>query len=755
MFKNLPHIFLTTLIFLSVNISVNAQVFKGKVISEEDGTPIPYATVYFVDLHTGVSCNENGYFEYNYQLPKTFKVKFSGVGYQSKTVYLKFPIEEEYVIKLKKAHINLNEVTVSSTTGILQKHSITNIETRSISELTINLPTTLGEAISNIPSVYQTTTGVGISKPVIRGLSGMRIVTYINGLRIENWQWGGDHGMGASENGIGSVEIIKGPSSLLYGADALGGVVYFLDEPYAGLNEVNLSAESRYESNTNGTINFFSTKINKNNLRINVHGNYTNHADYRLPNGQYAKFANFSESNIKTTLGYNYKNWILNIRYNFIKSFFSLPGHTHDTIFTKETFQRLDAGRNIRIPAQHINNHYSLVENTFYFKNSDLKIWLGNTSNRLTEFDEKVTIPGIDMTLNTSTYNLRYKKNIREKIYIISGFQGMYQFNENGSKASERLLPNSTLNDNGVYTLLHSEIANWELQAGIRFDNRRISSKEFFKGREPITKQYQGFNYSVGASNKSDIFQFRINASSGFRPPHLSELLSNGVHHGTLRFEIGDISLKSEISHQIDFSSEYIFDHLRIILNPFYQRIFNYIYINPAGTRVDGFPLFYYKQANYAELMGGDIGWHYHPHILHQLHIENNVSYIYAQNDKGNALPLIPQTRFNSTLRFELNTKGLIRIENISIQHLYLLEQNRVAVYESPSAAYQLVHASVSFKINFKNPIYIRTGVKNIFNESYIDHLSRLKNIGLENPGRNFYLSLKLNINYKLKNQKP
>ncbi len=740
------------LIFCFLDLSVYAQTFKGKVINEEDYSPIPFATVYFVDLQTGVSCNENGAFEYNYQLPQTIKARFSAIGFQTKTIYVKIPLEAELSIALKEAHINLHEVTVSTTTGILQKYTISNIETKSISELAINLPTTLGEAISNIPSVYQTSTGPGISKPVIRGLSGMRIVTYINGLRIENQQWGGDHGMGASENGIGAVEIIKGPSSLLYGADALGGVVYFMDEAYAGLNEVNFSAESRYETNTNGTTNFISAKINKNNLRLNIHGNYTNHADYRLPNGQYAKLSNFSENNVKTSFGYNYKNWVLNIRYNYFKNFIGLPGHTHDTIFTKETFQSVDFKRNTRVPAQHINNHYSLVENTFYFKNSDLKIWLGNTSNRLTEYDEKVTIPGIDMNLNTSTYNLRYKQNISEKTYLISGFQGMYQFNENGNKAIERLLPNATLNDNGVYALLHSEIAGWEVQSGVRYDIRTIDTKEIFKGSDKISKQYQGFNYSIGTSRKSEIFQFRINASSGFRPPHLSELLSNGVHHGTLRFEIGDSNLKSESSNQIDLSGEYISDHLRVIVNPFYQRIFNYIYINPAGTRVDGLPLFYYKQTNYAELMGGDIGLHYHPHFLHQLHFENNISYIYAQNDKGTPLPLIPQTRFNSTLRFELNTKGFIQIENISIQHLYFLEQNRVAVYESASPFYQLLHASASFKINLKNPIYIRTGVKNIFNETYIDHLSRLKNIGLENPGRNIFISLKMNINYKLNN---
>jgi iron complex outermembrane receptor protein len=137
----------------------------------------------------------------------------------------------------------------------------------------------LGEAISNMSSVYQTSTGLGISKPVIRGLSGMRVISFLNGLRIENQQWGGDHGMGINENGIGNVEVIKGPSSLLYGADAMGGVVYFTDEAYAKQNEIQAKVESRYETNTSGSNNFATLKFNKNNLRFNLHANYANHAD--------------------------------------------------------------------------------------------------------------------------------------------------------------------------------------------------------------------------------------------------------------------------------------------------------------------------------------------------------------------------------------------------------------------------------------------------------------------------------------------
>ncbi len=148
----------------------------------------------------------------------------------------------------------------------MQNQTISNIESRKLSELNIIQPTTLGEAISNIPGVYQSTTGVGISKPVIRGLSGSRVVTYLNGLRIENQQWGGDHGMGVDELGIGSVEVIKGPASLLFGADALGGVVYFVDEPYENQNTISSTLQSRYNSVTMGSDNTLSLRAAKRTL---------------------------------------------------------------------------------------------------------------------------------------------------------------------------------------------------------------------------------------------------------------------------------------------------------------------------------------------------------------------------------------------------------------------------------------------------------------------------------------------------------
>ena len=120
----------------------------------------------------------------------------------------------------------------------------------------------LMELITSVPGVYSIHTGASINKPVIGGLSGLQgCYTFLNGLRIENQQWANDHGLNFTDIGIKSVEIVKGPSSLLYGADALGGVLYFVDEDYLGANSFQSSFESRFESNSLSTNNIARVKL--------------------------------------------------------------------------------------------------------------------------------------------------------------------------------------------------------------------------------------------------------------------------------------------------------------------------------------------------------------------------------------------------------------------------------------------------------------------------------------------------------------
>ena len=199
---------------------------------------------------------------------------------------------------------------------------------------------------------------------------------------------------------------------------------------------------------------------------------------------------------------------------------------------------------------------------------------LGYTSNELREFGEKVSVAGIDMTLQNTSYNVTWKHNFNKNFDLVSGTQGMFQNNTNGETAEEILVPNASFNDIGAFALIKGSFNLWNIQAGTRYDQRSITEKDV----SGFDKTFNGFNYSAGISRSSKKLTTRLNVSSGFRPPHISELLANGVHHATMQYLVGDRTFESEIANQLDFYLGTHFEHLEIVINPFINQISNYIY---------------------------------------------------------------------------------------------------------------------------------------------------------------------------------
>lgn len=727
------------------------QVLKGVVKEKTSLQVIPFASVVLIDLDLSTTADSSGTFQFTNSLPAKVRLKVTATGYESTT--LEVVSTSEVIVLMDEKHIELDEVTISDSKGTLQKYNAIHIETRKLKDLNAVSSTTLGEALANIPGVYSTSTGVGISKPVVRGLQGIRVVTLLNGLRIENQQWGGDHGMGVTDMGIGSVEVIKGPSSLLYGADALGGVVYFVDEPYAKQNTFEIGYKSQFESNTIGTSDQLMIKLAKKNYRFNLAGSFSNHADYQLPNRRFAENSRFGENGIKASFGFNKNKWAMHVRYNYAHSRVGLPGHSHDSLPDPSEFQVETQSRQATIPAQYFNNHFLSVDNKWFFNKFEWNLLLGQTANQLSEYEEKITIPGINMLLLNSLYNLRMKARLSERISLVSGFQGMFQQTTNFSNAEETLLPRSFSIDNGIYGLLYLESGKWNLQGGIRADHRLIRSLEEFNGNDPVEKNFTSLNFSLGAVRSVERTTFRANVSSGFRAPHLSELLANGFHHGALRYEIGNTELKSERASQLDVTYEIHGHHVELILNPFVNYIQRYITIQPMDSIIDGLPVFEYVQIPSVLMVGSDIGIHYHPHFAHWLHLESSVSFLQAMDDEGRGPALMPQNRINTLIKVSLRTKGKFSFEELVLQHVYMAEQNRVAAVETVSPDYNLLHAALKMKLGKENPLMINFGVKNILNETYIDHLSRLKNIEMPHPGRNFYVSINYTISKSLKSK--
>ncbi len=735
------------IILMFASSIARTQGFSGKVVDSLTQKGIPFASVVLTDYGVGVQTNENGIFRFEGSFSKELNLKVSAFGYE--TNFLAIDTLKMPVISLLEKHLEIGEVVISGARNQLQKYSVTHVDRRSMESLNEIPVTNLGQAIEAIPGVYNSSTGNGISKPVIRGLQGTRVLTLLNGIRIENQQWGGDHGMGLTELGIGAVEVIKGPASLLYGADALGGVLYFSDESYALQRTHEIKATSQFETNTLGTINSLVYKGSIKGLRINVGGRFNSQADFQTPSGQYVKNSRFQESAGKISLGWSKGKWISNFKYNYSSARIGLPGHTHDSIVSPELFLSDEQIREKTIPVQYNTNHVLSFDNKFIFKKTTLDVLLGATRNNLEEFEEKVTIPGLSLVLQNALYNVRLTTKLNKKWMAVYGIQGMMQDQNNNPKAEERLLPNAQQMDNGIYGNLYFDLKKLRLQTGLRFDTRTIQSQtdpEHF----PVgfQKSFNGVNYAIGGVYNFSKQLVRLNLSTGFRIPHLSELLSNGVHHGALRYEIGDLNLSPEKAIQLDLTYEFNGDHLSLVINPFVSNVADYITLNPVDSTIDEIPVFRYGQVDLAQLVGIDAGIHYHPHFAHFLHVESSFSYLKGTTNNSGNLSLIPQPRINNSLIARLNMKSKIKITEIVFQHQYYLPQNDVVSFEAPSVDYSLFHLGLNVESGGQMPLKLQFGVRNLTNVRYINHLSRLKNIGLESPGRNIYIRLILNLKY-------
>lgn len=739
----MKNIFSIILLF-SFGSVLQAQDYQGTVLDKASKEPVSYAQVFFVDLKTGTSTDLAGNFDIKDFNQKSIHIQITSLGYNLLDTIVNMELGEKDFFYLTESHIKLEEVVISAPQGKLQGDNIVSITHRKFTELQQTNPTTLSEAISNIPGVDQATTGAGIGKPVIRGLTGNRIVTYSQGIRVENQQWGNEHGLGVGSVGIESVEVIKGPASLLYGADALGGVLFFIDERYAQQNTLEGFAQTKFLSNTLGSITNVGVKINKGKLKFNIFGNYSLHSDYQTPNLERLYNSRFGEKNLKSSIGFTHKNWISNIRYSYLNTSYGIIKKDSSTVATQ---------KNHILPFKTIDDHKVSFENIFFAKKSKFNITLGHTNNYRQVFKTSDSRPIVGLSLNTSTYNIKwYSPNYRERFSFIIGSQGMLQTNRN--KEEHIFIPDAETRDLGTFIIANININKFQLQGGIRGDIRKINTKhmETDHGNIPsFDNVYQGITFSGGGVYKIKQIKLRANMSSGLRAPNTTELLSDGEHHGANQYIKGNQQLKNENATQMDFTIDYENEHISFSVNPFYNNINNYIFLSPTGSQIEDVPVFQYKQKN-AHLYGGELGVHLHPHKFHWLHLESNLSTVYAEDKQGNPLPLIPQNKVKSTVRIEFSNQKKIQLKNVFVQHIHKFKQSRIDFSETESEKYSLINLGLKVHIKTKNnPIEITTGINNLLNTEYIDHLSLLKSLEIPNQGINYHISIKIPLAKNMK----
>jgi len=737
----MKHIISLLVLFLSTSNFAQYKI-SGKITDEKTTKPLTDVNIYVKSINKGTTTDSNGFFNLESLSPDNYELHVSCLGYQEihKNIILNSDVEIN--LQLHPTALELEGVLISAPFHKLQKDNVMKVEKIKTADLTD--ANNLSEQLSQVPGVNQISTGSGIGKPVIRGLSSNRVLVYTQGIRLENQQFGEEHGIGVSTAGIESVEIIKGPASLLYGSDAIGGVLFLNPERYAPIDSLDIDLSSKYFSNTNGVTTNFGLKKTTEKLKLLTRFSLQQHTDYQFDNTNVTN-SRFSEYDLKTGIGFGNDKITNDVRYNINFSRLGIP-------------EGIDVqNRNIKplLPSQSIENHIISSHTKVNLNKGKLDMIFGYTFNNRKEYEEEhhhdeaeeseeehsneEIHHALEMHLSTLNYNIKYELPKIKDFEVIIGTQGMHQ--ENKNLGSETLIPDATTTDIGLFGTSHYHWKKHAIQFGLRYDYRKIHIS-------PISnnKEFNSFNGAIGfKTDLSSKITGRINIASGFRAPNLAELTSDGEHEGSNRYEIGDLDLTNEQNVQLDLNLNYKSDHFEFFINGFYNSINDYIYLTPTADYIEDAQVFNYLQEN-ASLYGGELGIHLHPHPLDWLHINSSFETVTGKLKNDTYLPLIPANSIHTNLTFtvsknsKINTDAFISLKNV-------FKQQNVSGDEIASENYDLVNLGINSELQTKKALYkINVGVNNLLNKKYINHLSRLKNDNIYNQGRNIILDVTVKL---------
>ena len=612
--------------------------------------------------------------------------------------------------------VELDEIILSLPFNQDRGKSVIKVNKINLNSINPILKSYISKSISKLPGISLITTGPGIAKPSIRGLSASRVIIYSQGIRLENHQWGDEHGVGVSTSGINSIELIKGPAYVLYGSDAMGGVLYIEPERYSN----NFSADYMgiYNSNYNGITNNIGFKGNSGGFSYILRGNITDNQNFSTPNGE-VENTWFKENDIQAGLKYQTESFLSDLRLSMNISELGIPdpgidkgetGSYQELSHTMLTWKNIiDLG----------NNH-------------ELKATLGRQFNERKEFSGLGgNLAELDMELTTNTIDVNLTMPQSDNFNMILGSNILSQ--ENKNFGLEKLIPDADMNDFGLYGLGQVTMENGSALIGVRYDSRSISSE---KG----TANFSNFNGSIGLKRDIGNSSLRLNLGSGYRAPNLIELFADGVHLGTFRYERGNPNLEAETSFQGEISLDIMDDDSTLAFDVFYNDISNYIYVAPSNEAVDGYKLYNFLQQN-ATLWGSELIYSKQTGI-EWLSSNTSLEYINGKTSEGDPLPFIAPLTFKQIFSLDFS-------ENYSVEINFVAKakQSRVSLFEEETDGYSILNLSGNWKTSFlDDDLDIFWSVDNVFDTEYFDHLSRLKEAGIHEIGRNISVGLKYNL---------
>lgn len=739
------------LLVLLVPPAALAQTLTGRVTDAATGEPLIGATVVVPAQSVGAATDLDGRYTVTLRAPGTVRVVTSYVGYTPDTRSVSVPAgPTAFDIALAPSAVEAPDVTVTaraSASDVLSTpQSVAVVDAQALAR---NGGGTPFDALDEVAGVRLLRTGPAIAKPVIRGLTSQRVLVVRDGVRQEGQGWGDEHGPEVGQADVDRIEVVRGPSSLLYGSDALGGVVQTVQRdlfedarPVSGearVSGLTVSQQTDASLRLGGTAGRWGYEGRVGGLRAGL---------VRTPEGLVANTAQQG-----TTAG-GRVGYRLGERGRLVAEgglfrqeigLFEPDEEAGDPVGSGPPPGRFDIGG----PYQRVAHDRAALRLDTPLGGFVQRVEAVGAlqQNRRREFEDGDEA-ALSLRLTTATADVRLHHRPVGPVFGTLGVSGFRQRNE--TLADETLIPGGTTLNGAVYAAEQLVLRTVTLDAGARFDARHLdveASEDL--GVPAQTRSYTALTGAVGAAwqPRSDL-SLSANVGRAFRAPVLQELFGNGVHEGTLRFERGDAALRPETSLALDVVGRYLSPHVYAEVSAFANRIGGYITPRATGETdaESGFEVYDFTQAD-ARLVGAEGRLDVHPHALHGLglHLQGDVT---SGRDLGTdePLPFVPPARARVAVEYEVDALGPARDVEARFGPTVVAAQRRPDVAgEVPTDAYVTWDASLAARFALGaatvSPVL---AADNLFDAQYVDPLSRYRAFGVPAPGRSVRLAVRV-----------
>lgn len=741
----------------------------GRVIDGATGAPVPAARVHWVEGDRDVLANDDGRFVVLDIHHHRITLLVEALGYAAETWEVAAEMAGTLVeIPLRDEALRLEGLEVGVRQSAVDLRVAQSTSRLTPADVIRERGQTLGETLEGIEGVSIIQYGPSIAKPVVRGLHSQRIVVMNDGVRQEGQQWGSEHAPEIDVFDVNEIQVIRGPGSVLYGSDALGGVLRI--EPAEAPSETGFAGETVFNAFSNNRQFSGSAMLEHGSLdlplvgtwggRMRVSGRKSGDAqtaDYNLDN------TGFTEFNLGVTAGTKRPWGGVEVDYSRFDTEIGLYTGAHVGNFD-DLLRAMEQGPTptefaytIDNPRQEVTHDAVRVDSHLHAGGAGtVETTFAYQLNRRREYDNHGPLAEQDRAafgLDLHTYTVESRLQ-HQPIGALEGTFGLsFMRQGNISKGKAFLIPQYRLYTGALFLSEEADLGWATLSGGARYELRRQRVYEVQDVSIDVpneTKTYGDVAAAFGISvPMGDDWSIGATTGRAWRAPNVNERYSQGVHHGTAQYEIGDADLGKERTWNVDATLRHSGDRVNAQLAAYRNAISGYIYLEPREPVLSirgAYPAFEYAQTK-AVVTGLETSG--------EIRLFDGVEFTFSGallrgTDDVTDTPLydMPADRGTVGLRFSLPEASWASRPFVSAGITMVREQDRVpegTIYALPTDGYQLVDVEIgaqSIEVNGRR-VNVGFEVKNVFDVAYRDYLSRYK-LFVDDLGRDVVLRIRV-----------